>query len=137
MSQPTITPQVICQVSPPQSQGPSWGMSYTCNDPGNIVVWSGAAINGDFAVSRWSGVAAPVLTISEVVVIETHTSDPTCINSTLIFLGQNLNALDGLALSCRHHSKTTIAIMIPRKSIMHMHIQLLHACTCCRSSRNY
>ena len=115
VSRPTITPQVICQVSPPPSQGLSWGVSYTCNDPGNIVIWSGAAIDGDFAVSRWSGVTTPVLTISGVVVTENHTSNPTCINSTLIFRGQNLNALDGLALSCRYQTEATIAIMIPRK----------------------
>ena len=115
VSQPTITPQVICQVSPPPSQGPSWGMRYTCNDPGNIVVWSGAVIDGNFAVSRWSGVTAPALTVSGVVVTETHTSDPTCINSTLIFHGQNLNALDGLALSCRYQTEATVAITVPRK----------------------
>ena len=122
VSQPTITPQVVCQISPPPSPGPSWGVSYTCNEPGNVVIWSGAVINKDFSVSHWSGVTAPALTIAGVVVTEIHTSDPTCINSTLIFHGQNLNALDGLALSCRYQTEAIIAIIIPRKSIMHAYI---------------
>ena len=115
MSQPTITSQVLCQVSPLPSQGPPWGVSYTCNDPQSIVHWSGPAIVGDFTVSRWSGSATPTLTVSGVSVSETHTSDATCINSTLTFSGQNLNVLDGLALSCRFYSTATITIMIPRE----------------------
>ena len=114
MSQPTITSKVLCRVLPPPSQGPPWGVSFTCNDPQSIVLWSGPAIVGDFTVSRWSGSASPMLTISGVTVTEDHTSDSTCINSTLTFYGQNLNALDGLAISCRYYSTATTTIMIPR-----------------------
>ena len=114
VSQPTITSQVLCQVSPSPSQGPSWGVSYTCNDPQSIVIWSGAAIVEDFTVSRWSSGASPVLAISGITVTEAHTSDSTCINSTLTFYGLNLNALDGLAISCRYYSTATTTIMIPR-----------------------
>ena len=118
VSQPTIASQILCQVSPPPSQGPPWGVSYTCNDPQSIVLWSSPAFVGDFTVSRWSGSASPILTVSGVTVTETHTSDSTCINSTLTFQGQNLNALDGLAISCKYYSTAATTIMIPRMCII-------------------
>ena len=115
IAQTKIKAQVICQVSPSPSHGPPWGVSYTCSDPGGVVIWSGAVIVGDYVVAHSSGNTSPSLTISGVDVTENHSSDPTFINSTLTFTGFNLYAINGLTLSCRFHKKTTVSIMIPSR----------------------
>ena len=116
MTQPTITPDVICQVSPTLSQNPLQGVSYTCNDPGGIIYWTGSIIAQEVTVSAQSGKTVVSLTgVSGVSVTETHTTESSCINSTLTFTGNNLAALDGAVLNCRGNNimdraSSTIAI---------------------------
>ena len=121
VTQPTITAYVICPVSPPPSQGPPWGLSYTCNDPGDFVIWSSSFISGDFGVTYMSGESIPSLTVRGVYVIERHTSDSSCINSTLTFTGTNLTALNGTSLNCKSGpaSSSTIRISIPGENSNH------------------
>ena len=69
---------------------------------------------------RWSGNTSPTLKINGITVTEVHTTDSTCINSTLTFSEQNLNALDGGLLVCRDNSnkfETAVTIRIPREYI--------------------
>ena len=119
MTQPTITSNVICQVSPPPSQGPPWGVSYTCNDPGNIVFWTGSFFPGEETVSTSSGNINFNDGDSGVNIMESHTNDTTCINSTLILTGNNLTVLNGATLNCRGTGGTDmITIIIPSKNLL-------------------
>lgn len=118
VSQPTITSQAICKIKPSPLQGPVWGVAYVCNDPDNVIIWNGSAFIADLVVSRYSGNVPPTLVVSGVTVKEFHTSDSSCIKSTLTFSGNNLNALNGLSLSCRINGKIAVTeIMIPRECV--------------------
>ena len=116
IAQTVLKAQVICQVSPSPSHGPPWGVSYTCSNPGNIVVWSGEVLKGNYIiVQALLNNTSPSLTISGVYAIENHSGDLTFINSILTFTGFNLYAINGLALSCGYHNYTTVSIMIPSR----------------------
>ena len=118
MTQPTITPDVLCQVSPPPSQGPTWGVSYTCNDPGDIIFWFGSILVGEVTITPGSRTTVPGLAVSGVNVSESHTSQDSCINSTLTFTGSNLAALNGGTLTCRNAAvNDSITIMLPSKTL--------------------
>ena len=91
-------------------------MSYTCNDPDHVLIWSSPIIAGDFTITYLSSETAPTLTVNGVNAMETHTNASTCINSTLTFTGHNLKALNGVVLNCRFTTTDTmINISIPRE----------------------
>ena len=116
VTQPTITSDVICQVSQQSSRSPLWGVSYTCNDPGGTIYWTGSIIAHEVTIAAQSGETVVSLTgVSGLSVTETHTTESSCINSTLTFTGDNLAALDGATLNCRGNNimdraSNTIAI---------------------------
>ena len=120
VTQPTIIPAVHCQVSPPPSQGPPWGVNFTCNDPGGIIFWSGSFTFGVAMISHASSAAPIPVGVSGVSVIESHTTKPSCINSTLTFTGNNLAALNGATIICGNGGTVndTVTFMLPSKTLM-------------------
>ena len=121
VTEPIITSQVICQVSPPPSQGPPWGVSYTCNVPDGIIHWSSSILAGDETITFGSSNIAvnPSSNLMGLVnIAESHTTMPMCLNSTLTLTGTNLTAVNGESLSCRNNDNSklrTITIAIPSK----------------------
>ena len=120
VTQPTITSDVVCQVSPTFSQNPLQGVSYTCNDAGGIIYWTGSIIAHEVTIAAQSGQTVVSLTgVSGVSVTETHTTESSCINSTLNFTGDNLAALNGATLNCRGSmANVSTTIFVPGKELL-------------------
>ena len=101
-------------------------LSYSCSAIGGSLTWNSSVFaTGRIQVIYYrSNTLNANLTISRIKMVEEHTNDPLCINSTITFFGPNLNALNGVSVNCSNvrYSRQRI---ISSECIQH---QCIHAC---------
>ena len=111
VTQPMLSTSVYCQ-SPTGIT-----LNYTCNHPGSTVIWDSSVFssNGELTINVGNSNNPNVNlnpAVTGVIVGEMHSTDMSCINSTLTFTGSNLVSLDGTTLTCRPGDSDTVTISI-------------------------
>ena len=98
---PTDNLTVSTQVHLCNSLNHETKVSFSCSAVGGSLTWNSLVFATERIVVNYrSDVLNTNLTISGINMIEKHTDDPLCINSTIIFFGPTLHALNGLSVNC-------------------------------------